>query len=125
MAQQQAQQGSDNGMAPVWITILLFFTAYVIWKTGHQHIVNFVFFINIWQAKFINLFLHNQSLSNQINLMQTIDPKTVDWNQLVDMTRDVGNYIRYPIVCILVVLAVILYRSNITLKFRRSHDMKS
>ncbi|CEG58046.1 type IVB secretion system coupling complex protein DotM/IcmP [Legionella fallonii] len=125
MAQQGQQQGSDNGMAPVWITILLFFTVYIIWKTAHQHIVSAVFFINIWQAKFLNLFLHNQSLTDQINLMQTIDPNTVEWDQLVDMTRNVGDFMRYPIVAILVVLAIVLYKSNITLKFRRAHDMKT
>lgn len=125
MAQQQQAQGSDNGMAPVWIIILLFFTGYVIWVTGHQHIVKFVFFINIWQAKFLNLFLNNPSLSNQINLMQTIDPRTVGWDDLVDMTRGVGDFMRYPVVCIMVVLAIVLYKSNITLKFRKAHDMKS
>ncbi|MCL9683306.1 type IVB secretion system coupling complex protein DotM/IcmP [Legionella maioricensis] len=125
MAQQQQPQGSDNGMAPVWIIILLFFTGYVIWVTGHQHIVKFVFFINIWQAKFLNLFLNNQLLSNQISLMQTIDPRTVGWDDLVDMTRSVGDFMRYPVVCIMVVLAIVLYKSNITLKFRRAHDMKS
>ncbi len=125
MAQQQQGQGSDNGMAPVWIIILLFFTGYVIWVTGHQHIVNFVFFINIWQAKFLNLFLNNQVLSSQINLMQTIDPRTVGWDDLVDMTRSVGDFMRYPVVVVMVVLAIVLYKSNITLKFRKAHDMKS
>lgn len=125
MAQQQQSQGSDNGMAPVWITILLFFTGYVIWQTGHQYIVKFVFLLNIGQAKFLNLFLNNQTLRDQITLMQTIDPKTVDWSQLVDMTRAVGDFMRYPVVGILIVLAIILYQSNITLKFRRAHDMKT
>lgn len=126
MAQQQQPQGSsDNSMAPVWIIILLFFTVYIIWKTGHQHIVNFVFFINIWQAKFLNLFINDQALTNQIYLMQTIDPNTVEWNQLVDMTRGVGDFMRYPVVGVLIVLAIILYNSNITLKFRKTHDMNS
>ncbi len=125
MAQQSPQQGSDNGMAPVWITILLFFTVYIIWKTGHQYIVSFVFFINIWQARFLNLILHNQLLTDQINLMQTIDPNSVEWDQLVTITRNVGDFMRYPVVVILVILAILLYKSNITLKFRKAHDMKS
>lgn len=126
MAQQQQQSsGSDNSMAPVWIIILLFFTVFIIWKTGHQHIVNFVFFVNIWQAKLVNLFINNQALANQIYLMQTLDPNTVEWSQLVDMTRAVGDFMRYPVVLSLVVLAIVLYNSNITLKYRKTHDMKS
>lgn len=126
MAQQQQQaSGSDNSMAPVWIMVLLFITVFLLWKMGHQHIVNFVFLINIWQAKLVNLFINNQVLANKIYLMQTLDPNTVDWNQLVEMTRDVGDFMRYPVVVALVLLAIILYNSNITLKFRKSHDMKS
>jgi intracellular multiplication protein IcmP len=125
MAQQQQSQGSDSGMGPVWIIVLLFFTGYIIWVTGHQYIVDFVFVINIWQAKLVNLFIHNQALANQITLMQTIDPKTVDWDNLLNMTRSVGDFMRYPVVLVLIVLAIVLYKSNITLKFRRAHDMKT
>jgi intracellular multiplication protein IcmP len=57
--------------------------------------------------------------------MQTLDPSTVDWAQLVDMTRNVGSFMRYPVVIVLIILAVILYNSNITLKFRRAHNMNT
>ncbi|HRD69093.1 MAG TPA: type IVB secretion system coupling complex protein DotM/IcmP [Legionella sp.] len=126
MAQQQQQsQGSDNSMAPVWIIILLFVTVFFIWKLGHQHIVNFVFFINIWQAKLVNLFINSPELSQRILDMQTLDPNGVDWTTLVAMTRGVGDFMRYPVVLVLIVLAIVLYNSNITLKYRKTHDMKS
>jgi intracellular multiplication protein IcmP len=128
MAQQPQQQGggsNDNSMAPVWITILLFLTLFFIWKMAHQHIVSFIFYLNILQAKLITVFISNPHLNNNIYLMQTIDPATVDWNQFVELTRSVGNYIRYPIIVILIFLAIFLYRSNVTLKFRRAHNMKT
>ncbi|HDI4404071.1 TPA: type IVB secretion system coupling complex protein DotM/IcmP [Legionella pneumophila] len=125
MAQQQQQSGSDNSMAPVWIVILLFITAYFVWALAHQYIVSFVFTINIWQARLVNLFLNNQLLANQIYLMQTLDPNTVNWDQMVTVMRAVGDYMRYPVICILVVLAFVLYNSNVTLKYRKTYDMKS
>ncbi|HAU0391014.1 TPA: type IVB secretion system coupling complex protein DotM/IcmP, partial [Legionella pneumophila] len=124
-AQQQQQSGSDNSMAPVWIVILLFITAYFVWALAHQYIVSFVFTINIWQARLVNLFLNNQLLANQIYLMQTLDPNTVNWDQMVTVMRAVGDYMRYPVICILVVLAFVLYNSNVTLKYRKTYDMKS
>ncbi|HCJ1102839.1 TPA: type IVB secretion system coupling complex protein DotM/IcmP [Legionella pneumophila] len=125
MAQQQQQSGSDNSMAPVWIVILLFITAYFVWALAHQYIVSFAFTINIWQARLVNLFLNNQLLANQIYLMQTLDPNTVNWDQMVTVMRAVGDYMRYPVICILVVLAFVLYNSNVTLKYRKTYDMKS
>lgn len=124
MAQQAQQQGgSDNSMAPVWIMVLLFITAYLIWVTGHLYIVKIVFQLNIWQAQLINLFIHNEELTNLISIMQTVDINAVGWNELVDITRLVGNFTRYPIVAIILILAFILYQTDIKLKFRKVYDM--
>lgn len=126
MAQQSQQsQGSDNSMAPIWIMVLLFFTGFIIWKTGHQYIVSTVFLINIWQAKLVNIFIHNEQLTNLIYLMQTVDPNAVNWNELVETTRAVGNFMRYPVIVVLAILAIFLYHSNIKLKFRKAHNMKT
>ncbi|MBA2709345.1 MAG: type IVB secretion system coupling complex protein DotM/IcmP [Tatlockia sp.] len=126
MAQQQQQQGGgDNSMAPVWITVLIFITAFIVWKTAHQYIVAFVFYLNILQAKLVSLFITNPHLESNVYLMQTIDPATVDWDQFVALTRSVGDYIRYPVIVLLVISAIFLYKSNITLKFRKTHSMKT
>lgn len=125
MAQQQQQSGSDNSYAPVWIILIIFVLGYVIWKFGHTQIVQIIFQMNIWQAKLVNFFINNKGLAEQIQLMQTINPATVDIALLHSMTRAIGDFMRYPIVFVLVVLAIVLYTSNITLKFRKAHDMKS
>lgn len=128
MAQQQQQQpggSSDNSMAPVWIMVLLFIVLYVLWATGHRFIVSFVFYLNIWQAKLVNLFIGGSQLSNEIYIMQTVDPNAVTWSQLVDLTHNVGDYVRYPVIVILVLMAAFLYKSNVTLKYRRAHDMRT
>ncbi len=125
MAAQQQQSSGDNGMAPVWILVIIFLVGYVIWREAHQYIVNFVFFLNIWQAKLIHLFVGGDMLTNEINIMETVNPTSVNWDQLVLLTNSVGEYMRYPVIIILAVLAVWLYQSDITLKFRRAHSMKS
>ena len=60
MAQQGQGQGGDNSLAPVWITVLLFVTVWVVWKLGHEYIVKFVFFLNIWEGKLINLLVDHE-----------------------------------------------------------------
>lgn len=125
MAAQQQQSGNDNSMAPVWITVIVFLIGYVIWREAHQYIVSFIFFFNIWQAKLINLFFNTKPLDNAIDIMQTVNPISVNWDQLVMLTTVVGEYIRYPVIAILAGLAAWLYQSDITLKFRKAHDMKS
>lgn len=125
MAQQSQGQGGDNSMAPVWIIVLLFFCVYFVWKLGHSYIVSAVFFINIWEGKLINLFLNNPLLAEQISLMETVPVSGVDWNTLVSITQEIGDYMRYPIVLILLGLAVLLYKSNIILKYKKAHNMST
>ncbi|RUR12249.1 type IVB secretion system coupling complex protein DotM/IcmP [Legionella sp. km772] len=125
MAQQSQGQGGDNSLAPVWITVLVFITAWAIWTLGHQHIVSFVFFLNIWEGKLINLFLNNPLLQEQITLMQTVPTAGVDWSTMVTMTKEIGDYMRYPIALILIVLATLLYKSNLILKYKKAHNMNT
>ena len=125
MAQQSQQQqgGTESALAPMWITLLLFITIFFIWKIAHEYIVAFIFYINVFQAKLVGYFITSPKLASDVYLMQTIDPATVEWKQFVELSRSVGNYVRYPVVAVLVLLAIFLYKSNITLKFRRSHNM--
>lgn len=125
MAQQPQGQGQDNSLAPVWITVLLFLTVWLIWKTGHEYIVKFVFFLNVWEGKLINLFLNNPMLKEQISLMQSVPTAGVDWNTMIVMTREIGDYMRYPIAFILLVLATLLYKSNLILKYKKAHNMST
>ncbi len=124
---QQAQQqgGGDNSLAPVWVTILVVLTAFVVWKLAHQYIVAFIFQINILQAQIINFFIGSDVLSKEIYIMQTVDPGAVDWGQLIMLTESIGNYLRYPFIIVLAVLAYVLYTSNVTLKYRKTYSMKT
>jgi intracellular multiplication protein IcmP len=81
--------------------------------------------LNIYQAKLVNFFINSPELAQQIYIMQTVDPSAVDFDQLMLTTRSVGDFMRYPVVVTLVLLAIMLYNSNIVLKFRRAHDMKT
>ncbi len=125
MAQQSQGQSGDNSMGTIWLIVLLFAVGYLIWMTSHQYIVAFVFFLNLLQAKLVHFFIGGSQLADDIYLMQTIDPASVHWDQFVYMMREVGDYVRYPVILILIVLAVRLYLSDVTLKYRRAHSMNS
>jgi intracellular multiplication protein IcmP len=126
MAQQASQgQSGDNSTAPIWVTVFAFIAVFIAWKLGHRQVVSAVFFINIIQIKLIGLFITSSELTQDLYLMQTLDPGSVDWKELVEITGRVGNYIRYPVIAILLVMAVVLYKSDITLKYRRVHSMKT
>jgi intracellular multiplication protein IcmP len=123
--QQQQGGNGDNSMAPVWITVLVFITLYAVWSFAHAQIVSFIFFCNITLGKLISLFIHENNLANDMYIMQTVDPSVVTWQQLFSLITDVGVYLRYPVGLLLLIGGIHLYRSDITLKFHKTHDMFS
>ncbi|MCH9717653.1 MAG: type IVB secretion system coupling complex protein DotM/IcmP [Gammaproteobacteria bacterium] len=128
MAGQQQQSsggGGDDALAPVWITILLLGTAYLIWYFGHAYIVSAVFFLNALQAKLLLLVFNDAVLQQELRLMQTVDTGAVSWSDMVSITTGVGEYTRYPVIACLAFLAFHLYRSNVILKFKKTHSMNS
>ena len=125
MAGQQQQSSGDNSLAPVWITILLFITGYLLWHFARRYIVTCVFFFNTLQAKLVSLVLGGSVLQQEITIMQTVDPQAVDWGDLLELTTRVGEYVRYPVIAILVFLTFFLYKSNVILKFKKTHSMDS
>ena len=125
MAQQSQGSGGDNSMAPIWTTVILFLAVFLFWKGAHQYIVSIIFFITIIQAKLLHPFVGGTQLTDDIYLMQTLDPASIDWEQLVMFMSHVGDYMRYPVIAALVLVAILLYQSDITLKYRRSHNMKT
>lgn len=126
MAAQQQQQGSsDNSMDLVWIGILAVISGYVFWALAHKYVVQFIFLLNIIQAELVDFVVPGSPLSEQVYFMQTVDYSTVSWDQLVVISQEVGNYFRYPVLLMGIVMAILLYRSDITLAYRRMHDMKT
>lgn len=128
MAQQQQSSGGgggDQSMTPVWLVVILFVVAFFVWKIFKVYIISSIFYISIWQAKLVSLFINSPELLSDVYLMQTLDPNAIDWNEFLRLIARIGSYIRYPIAAILLLCAFWLYRSNVILKFKRTHTMKS
>jgi len=125
MAQPQGkqQQGGDNAYAPIWITVAIFIVCFLIWHFFKVQIITFAFHVNIIQAKIVSLF--TSSINKDIYVMETVDPASVDFNQLIFMLRIVGDYVRYPVLAALIGLAAWLYFSNVTLKYKKTYSMKT
>ena len=122
MAQGQQQQSSgDNSSGPLWILVGLAAAVFVIWFTAHQYIVSFVFAIKTVEAKAFALF--TDQLDAIVTFMNITPPVSVTFDSLSQISYVVGTYVRYPVIVVLVILAVMLYMSDVTAKFRRTLSM--
>ena len=120
----QGQQG-DDALAPLWITGVMFFIAYVLWATKHELIVQFVFYINLGESYLVNLLWPGDPLQGVINYIHQTDPSKVDWDTLMNVTTMVGAYMRFIFGLILGLLAFILYQKDLSSKFSKVYSMKT
>ena len=122
-APAQQQQSGDNSLAPLWIILCLFLLGWLLWAFFHTQIVAFALQIKFWESRLIAFFLPStQRLP--LSIHQLI-PADVPFPQLLSVSQEVGSYLRYPIILILIVLALIMYFSHINVQFKKRYDMHS
>ena len=105
-APAQQQQSGDNSLAPLWIVLCIFLLGWLLWAFFHTQIVACALQIKFWESRLISFALPSMW---QLPLsIHRLIPADVAFPQLLDVSREVGNYLRYPIIVILVVLALSL-----------------
>jgi intracellular multiplication protein IcmP len=122
-APAQQQQSGDNSLAPLWIILCIFLLGWLLWAFFHTQIVAFVLQIKFWESRLISFVLPSMA-ALPLSIHHLI-PAEVPFPQLLEVSREVGHYLRYPIIVILVVLAVIIYFSHINLQFKKFYNMKT
>lgn len=122
-APAQQQQSGDNSLAPLWIVLCLFLLGWLLWAFFHIQIVTFALQIKFWESRLISFFLPSMW---QLPLdIHRLVPAAVSFPQLLDVSREIGSYLRYPIILILIVLAFIIYLSHINLQFKKTYNMNT
>lgn len=120
-APAQQQQSGDNSLAPLWIILCIFLLGWLLWAFFHTQIVAFLLHIKYWESRLIALVL--PSMAPLPVSIHDLTPSQVHFPQLLDVSREVGHYLRYPIIIILVVLAIIIYFSHVNLQFKKLYSM--
>jgi len=117
------QQGnSDNSMGILWIIAAFLIFLGLFWYVFKAKIIHFYFTIKLWEIDFISLFTHR--LEDVRTAILTADPNTLNLDDVIRVGYAVGDYIRIPLIIIIVILAFIVYFTNTTRSFKRSYSMR-
>lgn len=125
--QQQSQGGgADNSLAPLWITAGLFVAGWLIWAYAQAYIVAFVLNIKLVEADFMSLFVSSAgTLADTLKNIPPTNYRNVAFTDLMNISNLVGDYYKYPVAITLGLLAVIVYFSQPTARYRRTYSMQA
>lgn len=118
----QQQQGSDTSLGPFWIIIGLFVLAWGVWYFAHEQIASLILQLRFWEGKFIHLF--TPQVSDQLAVIKNASPGSISFEKLTDISTAIGDYLKYPVAALLGLLAVIIYLSSPTMRFKKTYDMQ-
>ncbi len=121
--QQQGGSNADNSTGILWGMAGIFVVILAGWFLLHDPIVKGYFAIKRFEIQIVNLFV--SSLTDLRLSLATVNPSTVSFNQLLAVGTQVGELIKYPIMGLILFLAVILYTTSSKLGFRKIHSMES
>lgn len=139
--QQQAQGGNaDNSMDFLWLIVMIVAAVVITWYFGKDYITHVVFQIKSYEITAINFVINSWAKFLQFTHLPLPVPQTktlVQWsafmqsnqtvsdlNAITAVAGAVGKYICYPIAVVLASLSILVYRNNLTAKFKTIFTMQ-
>jgi intracellular multiplication protein IcmP len=121
MAGGGQQSQPDNSMGVLWIIAAIFIFAAALWYVFKKNIIHFYFTIKLWEISAISIF--TSKLDDVRTTILATDPLKFSFNDVGLIGEAVGDYLRFPFVLIILILAFVIYFSNSTRVFKRTYDM--
>lgn len=116
---------SDNSMGMIWGIAAIFAVLGVIWYIFKKQLVAFYLHIKLYEADFLSLFFPEKYNQIKASISSALlDPAKVSFTDIMSLGSQVGDYLRYPFILILLVLAVLIYFGNTTRSFKRAYQMR-
>ncbi len=124
MAAPQQSNSSDNSAGMIWGIAAAFALIGGIWYAFKTTIVKIYLTAKLYEIDLISIFNegHFNDLKSSIKSV-IANPSTVKFEDVVALGASVGDWLRYPIVLLLIALAVVVYLGNTTRVFRHVYSM--
>ncbi len=125
MAAPPQQNQSDHSANILWGLAALFVAVGAIWFVFKVALVNFYLTIKLYELNFLSLFNASYFDSLRAILLKALsDPQAVNFNVLMTIGNGIGDFLRFPFVILLFVLAIVVYLGNSPRIYRRIYSMR-
>jgi intracellular multiplication protein IcmP len=125
MAAPQSPNQSDNSASIIWGVAAAFAVIGGIWYAFKTQIIIFYLTIKLYEVKLLSYFFgyHFVPLKDAIVAAMGA-PDKITFDHLIIYGEGVGDWLRYPFVILLVILAVIVYLGNSTRVYKHQYTMQ-
>src|SRR3990167_527479 len=122
--QQQGSQ-SDNSTGILWGAAALFVALGAIWYSFKDYLVSIFLTIKLYEVNLLSFFNQTYFGDIRIRLVTALaKPQNIPFPEVVALGDSVGDWLRFPFVIILFILAFAIYLGNATRVYRRLYSMQ-
>ncbi|OGT36589.1 MAG: hypothetical protein A3F11_08320 [Gammaproteobacteria bacterium RIFCSPHIGHO2_12_FULL_37_14] len=121
-----AQQGGqpDNSAGIIWGVVASLVTLGVIWYSFRDYIISAYLTLKLYEINFLSLFSNRFEDLRTTTLSALTNTSKLNFADLMTIGDGVGDWLRIPLVIIMIVLAFVVYLSNSARVFRRTYSMQ-
>ncbi|MDR3492489.1 MAG: type IVB secretion system coupling complex protein DotM/IcmP [Gammaproteobacteria bacterium] len=118
------QQGQGEGTAGIlWVSVAFLATIAVIWFAFKNVLITYYFKLKLFEISLISYF--TDSLNGVRYDILSANANKITFPEVLKLGEQVGNYLVYPCIAIIVILAITVYFTNSVRSFKRTYDMKA
>ncbi len=122
MAKGGGGDQSDNSTGLLWIIAAILVLCYGLWYVYRVQMTKAYFALKLYEIKIIGYFTNR--LDDVRQVIMTTDPAMLNFKEVVQVGNLVGEYVRIPVVMIILFLALLIYFTNSTRLFKRAYNMR-
>jgi intracellular multiplication protein IcmP len=138
-AAQQPQGGADSALDFLWMIVIIVGSIAAIWYFGHKQIISFILMIRLYELHIVQYILTGYGLlASYLHLplpnlerlsdnFVYISSKPVDMSiqDLIGFSNEVGRYFAIPTACMIGIMGLITYFTNLKEKFNHVYNMET
>ncbi|EKD54277.1 MAG: hypothetical protein ACD_60C00100G0014 [uncultured bacterium] len=126
MAPPAQPNQSDNSMGTLWVVAACCVFSAVLWIAFKKQVIYFYFHVKLLEINFLSLFTDQlQDVRTTIlNTLNNPDVNQVSFEYVIKVGQAVGEYLRYPLVVIIFMLALLIFFTSGTRVFKRIYSMR-
>jgi intracellular multiplication protein IcmP len=124
-AAQQGGQGGDNTYSILWSIAAIFLVGGVIWVYFKKYIAITFLTIKLYELSILRLVSGHYFDDLHASILYLLtSPDTIQFTDLLTVGRSVGDWLRFPFMILLIILACVVYITNATRSFKHTYGMR-
>lgn len=124
-APQQGGGGQDNSAGILWGIAALFVFVGGVWFVFKEQMIGAYLALKMYEVNILNALSGDRYLTLASQIQYAMGHAAgLKFNEVMTLGANVGTYVRYPFVIILVILGLVVLFTNTTRVFKRNYSMK-